>query len=68
MSRNESGLDRIVRAVVAVVAFALAFTAVKPSSVWGIVLIAVGAIMGLTAAVGFCPLYRIIGINTCKVK
>lgn len=65
---NESGLDRLIRAIVAVVAFVLAFTLVGPKSVVGIILIVVGAIMGLTAAVGFCPLYRIFGINTCKVK
>jgi len=27
----------------------------------------VGAVMLVTAAVGFCPLYRIFGMSTCKV-
>ena len=68
MPRNESTTDRIIRAIVAVIAFVLAFTVVEPSSAWGIVLIVVGVILGLTAAIGFCPLYRAFGINTCKVK
>ena len=25
-------------------------------------------VMAVTAAVGMCPLYRLIGVNTCKVK
>lgn len=65
---NESGLDRLFRAIVAVVAFVLAFALAGPRSVVGIILIVLGAIMGLTAAIGFCPLYRIFGVNTCKVK
>jgi hypothetical protein len=28
----------------------------------------VAAVMAVTALVGFCPLYRILGINTCPVK
>ena len=33
----------------------------------GIVLFVVAAVMLVTAAVGFCPLYRLFGISTCKV-
>ena len=34
---------------------------------WGIVLLVVAVVMVVTAAVGFCPLYRLFGISTCKV-
>ncbi len=65
MSRNESNLDRMIRAGAAVVALVVAF-AVGASSVLGIALLVVGAILVVTAAVGFCPLYRLLGIGTHK--
>jgi hypothetical protein len=37
-------------------------------SIAGIIALAVGGIMLMTAAVGFCPLYKVFGINTCAVK
>ena len=65
MTTNESTLDRGIRAMIAVAAFIGAF-AVGLGSVLGVALVVVGAIMALTAAVGFCPLYRVVGISTCK--
>lgn len=67
MSSNVGNLDRIVRLVIAAVAAGLAFVA-GPGSVLGIVLFVVAAIMLGTAAVGFCPLYRLFGISTCPVR
>jgi hypothetical protein len=66
MVRNESTLDRVVRLVVAVVAVVVAVI-VGAGSVGGIVLLVVGAIMLVTAAVGFCPLYRVLGLSTCPM-
>jgi hypothetical protein len=66
MSRNESTADRAIRLVVAVVAVAAAF-AVGAGSVLGIVLLVVGAVMLVTAATGFCPLYRVFGLRTCPM-
>jgi len=34
----------------------------------GIIALAIGAAALITSAVGFCGLYSIIGVNTCKVK
>ncbi len=34
----------------------------------GIVLMAIGIIFLITSLINFCPLYRIFGINTCKIK
>ena len=66
MSKNEGNLDRIARVVIAVVAVVVAI-AVGIGSVGGIVLLVVAAVMLGTAAVGFCPLYRVLGINTCRI-
>ena len=65
MTSNESGADRIIRVIIAIAAVIGAF-AVGASSVLGIILFVVAAIMLVTAAVGFCPLYRLFGISTKK--
>ncbi len=65
MSTNMNGLDRIIRLVIAVAAVIAAF-AVGASSVFGIILFVIAAIMLVTAAVGFCPLYRVFGLSTKK--
>jgi len=64
MSTNEGTLDRIIRAVVAVAALVGALV-VGFGSVWAWVLLVIAVIAGVTAAVGFCPLYRIFGLRTC---
>lgn len=65
MKANESIVDRIVRAVLGVVLFALYFTNIV-SGVLGVIFLVVGAIALITAAVGFCPLYALFKIRTNK--
>ncbi|MGL6279015.1 MAG: YgaP-like transmembrane domain [Gaiella sp.] len=40
---------------------------VGAGSVLGVALLALAAIMALTAVVGFCPLYPLLGISTCPL-
>ena len=63
MKSNEGTIDRIIRAVVGVAALVGAF-AIGSGSVAFVLLLVVGAILVVTAAVGFCPLYRMLGIST----
>lgn len=63
MKPNEGTTDRIIRLILAAVFFLLAFTVA--GGVWVYVAAGLGAVMLLTAAVGFCPLYAVLGINTC---
>jgi hypothetical protein len=65
MKRNMSNIDRIVRVVVAVVFAALYFSGVVTGT-FGIVLLVLGAVFALTAAVSFCPLYAPFKISTFK--
>lgn len=65
MKTNESGLDRVIRAIVGIVLFVLYFTSVI-SGTLGIILLVVGAILIVTSLVGFCPLYAILKIHTNK--
>lgn len=65
MKKNLSNFDRGVRVVLAVIFAGLALRVGGPISIvlW---LAAIG--MAVNAATGFCGLYRIFGINTCKIK
>lgn len=66
MKRNESNQDRGIRAVVGIIALLIGLFAV--GGFLRALLIIVGLVLLITAAVGFCPLYRLFGINTCKVR
>jgi DUF2892 family protein len=65
-AKNEGSLDRIIRFVVGAGIIAYVFMAgnVAPSSVVGIIAIIVGVVLLLTSIVGFCPAYKILGIQT----
>jgi hypothetical protein len=56
---NEGTVDRAVRVVLGLGILSLVF--IGPQSMWGLV----GFVPLLTGLVGFCPLYRLVGINTC---
>ncbi len=62
MKLNVGGIDRIARIVVGLVLIALAATGTV--GVWGWI----GIVPLLTGSVGFCPLYPLIGMNTCAMK
>jgi len=59
MRRNEGAADRAVRIFVGVVLLALVFSG--PKTAWGWL----GLIPLLTGVVGICPIYSLLGINTC---
>ncbi len=59
MSRNEGTLDRVVRVALGLALLSLVF--VGPHTMLGLV----GVVPLLTGAVGFCPLYRLLGVSTC---
>ena len=63
MGTNVSSADRIARVVLAVV-LALAAVYVGAGSVLGIVLLVLAVVFAATAAIGFCPLYKVFGFST----
>ncbi len=58
---NEGTIDRVLRVVLGVALIALALT---KGMVWGWI----GVVPLLTGATGMCPLYSLLGINTCGTK
>lgn len=67
MTKNMSTLDRGLRLVVAAILVWVAFgTGFAAAGVLHWLALAVAAIFALTALVGNCPLYSIVGIKTCR--
>ncbi len=60
MMKNMSMLDRVIRAVVVAAIIVLWLTDILTGT-WLIVAIVIGVIFLITSAIGFCPLYRMIG-------
>jgi uncharacterized membrane protein len=65
-AKNMGQTDRVIRLVVGAALLLLAFTTV--AGAWAWVAGIVGAVLLATAAMGSCPPYALLGINTCKTK
>jgi hypothetical protein len=60
--KNEGTVDRILRVAVGLAVLSLVF--VGPQTAWGWV----GVVPLVTGLIGNCPVYSILGINTCGIK
>jgi hypothetical protein len=67
MKKNMGSADRIIRFVIAAVIAILYFTNSLTGTL-GILLLVIAGVFVLTSLVSFCPLYTLIGLNTCPVK
>ncbi|MEM8800915.1 MAG: DUF2892 domain-containing protein [Pseudomonadota bacterium] len=66
MMRNMGKIDRAGRLIIAAL---LAYLVLSAGIITGVpfwIALAVAAVFTLTALVGNCPLYRIIGLKTCR--
>lgn len=62
MTANVGGIDRILRIVAGLVLISLVFFG--PQTPWGWI----GVVPLLTALIGYCPAYSLIGLSTCPMK
>ena len=62
MQPNEAGFDRILRIVAGLALIGLAATGTI--GLWGYL----GVVLLATGLIGWCPIYKVLGINTCAVK
>ena len=60
--KNEGKVDRILRVIVGLVVLSLCV--IGPQTLWGLV----GLVPLITGLLGFCPLYKILGLSTCPLK
>mgnify|MGYP003571166310 CR=1 FL=1 len=70
MRPNEGSIDRVIRLVLGVVLIgaALLWLGLMDAALWGIVAAVIGAVLVFTAAIGFCPAYKLVGMSTCKPR
>lgn len=61
MKTNVGATDKLIRIVAGIV---LIIIGIFYSKIW----IIIGLIPLITGLIGYCPLYTLLGINTCKVK
>lgn len=67
MKPNMGNTDRIIRILIAAV-FAYLYFSGTVTGTLGLVLVILGGVFVLTSLVSFCPLYTLVGINTCPAK
>jgi len=59
--------DRIIRIIIAAIVVGLYVTNIITGT-FGIILLVVAGVFMLTSLISFCPLYTLLGINSCPVK
>lgn len=64
MQKNVGSVDKVLRIVVGLGLLSLLFVLEAPMKYLGLI----GLVPLATSLMGWCPLYTLIGLNTCKVK
>ena len=59
--------DRLIRLLLAILVAILFYTNVI-GGIFGIVLMVIAGVFVVTSLVSFCPLYTLIGVNSCSAK
>ncbi|MFW6227302.1 MAG: YgaP family membrane protein [Bacteroidota bacterium] len=67
MKANMGVTDKTIRVLIAITVGILIYTNVI-SGTWAIVAGILSIIFVLTSMIGFCPLYAILGVKTCKSR
>jgi hypothetical protein len=62
MSVNEGVFDRLIRVLIGLALLSL--TVVGPHTWWGLL----GLVPLASGLIGFCPLYRMLGVSTCDIR
>ena len=62
--KNVGNVDKIIRVIIGAGILSLFFVLKGNARFWGLV----GIVPILTAFIGSCPLYTLLGIKTCPVK
>ncbi len=65
MNVNVGTFDRVVRAVLGAVLVLLYLNSFVIGT-WGAVLLIIGIVLILTALIRFCPIYQVLGLNSCR--
>ena len=67
MEKTVGTTDKVIRIIIGIILLLIAI-AFPVGTAWTIILVILGLIALITGISGFCPLYSLLGINTCKTK
>ncbi|HNT98689.1 MAG TPA: DUF2892 domain-containing protein [Elusimicrobiales bacterium] len=67
ITKNVGGADRVIRIIAGLALLGFALAGMAGEGLVTVVVAAAGAGALLTGLVGWCGLYKLLGINTCKV-
>ncbi|HUH74684.1 MAG TPA: DUF2892 domain-containing protein [Chitinophagales bacterium] len=67
MRKNIGSPDKIIRITIAAIIVVLFFTGTINGTL-AIVLLVIAAALVLTSFISFCPLYAMLGINSCPIE
>lgn len=67
MTKNMGVIDRTFRIIVALVIVTLFYKNIITGTL-AYILLAFAVVFVLTSFIGFCPIYKLLGINSCKTK
>lgn len=65
LKKNVGNIDQWIRIAIGII-FIILYQSNTAKGVFGIVLLVLAGILFITALVNFCPIYILLGINTCK--
>ncbi|NJB36490.1 MULTISPECIES: DUF2892 domain-containing protein [Flavobacteriaceae] len=67
MNKNMGVVDRVYRVIVAVLVALFGYLEII-AGVFSIILMVLAAIFIITSIIGYCPVYSLFKVNTCKTK
>lgn len=66
MIKNMGGIDRTLRVIITLIIAYLSYSGIV-SGTLDILLLAAAVILVITSVFSFCPIYTLIGVNTCEL-
>lgn len=68
MKKNVGNTDRFVRVMFGIILLILFMSGAIKDSMWNWIILGISSILIITSFATFCPLYALLGKNTCEVK
>jgi len=68
MEKNEGTTDRVVRVILGIILLYVGAIYMGLSGILSYIVVIVGLLLLVTGLIGFCCLYSVFGMNTCKPR
>ncbi|HUV82112.1 MAG TPA: DUF2892 domain-containing protein [archaeon] len=68
MEKNECTSDRVVRVILGIILLYVGAIYMGLSGILSYIVVIVGLLLLVTGLIGFCLLYSVLGMNTCKPR